>query len=158
MDQIIAANGLTVTMEAMLNHPVLKKDIDELSFTRSTSQPDTMVRAGLNLLRKMILNDAHGYEERRVTLRKAGVLQVLVPVVAAFRALSCAALRPASSCAALRPASKLLVAPRFSTQAPSRARPSGPLLQCGCMQWEYVCWATVEALFDSLCFEFPPRR
>jgi len=26
MDQINAANGLTVTMEAMLNHPVLKKD------------------------------------------------------------------------------------------------------------------------------------
>jgi len=32
----------------------------------------------------MALDDAPGYEERWVTLRNAGVLQVLVPVVAAF--------------------------------------------------------------------------
>jgi len=81
MDQVIAADGLTVTMEAMLNHPVLKKD--EISFTTG-HEPDSVIRDGLHLLWKMTDDDAAGHEERRVTLRKAGVLQVLVPVVAAF--------------------------------------------------------------------------
>ena len=86
MDRIIAADGLTVTMEAMLNHPVLKKD--ELSFTTG-HEPDHVIRDGLDLFWKMTYEgvqgyDAPGHEERRVTLRKAGVLQVLVPVVAAF--------------------------------------------------------------------------
>ena len=81
MDRIIAAGGLTVTMEAMLNHPVLKKD--EISFTTG-HEPDAVVQNGVILLYKMADDDAAGHEERRVTLRKAGVLQALVPVVAAF--------------------------------------------------------------------------
>ena len=81
IDQIIAVDGLTVTMEAMLNHPVLKKD--ELSSPRSY-EPDDLIQVGLNLLNTMTDEAAPGHEERRGTLRKAGVLQVLVPVVAAF--------------------------------------------------------------------------
>ena len=81
MDRIIAAGGLTVTIEAMLNHPVLKKD--ELSFP-ADCEPDDVIRHGLHLLFKMTHEYAPGHEERRVTLRKAGVLQALVPVVAAF--------------------------------------------------------------------------
>jgi hypothetical protein len=81
MDQIIAAGGLTVTMEAMLNHPVLKKD--EISVPTNL-KPDEVIQRGLNLLWVLTLDDAQGYEERRVTLRKAGVLGVLPPVVAAF--------------------------------------------------------------------------
>ena len=81
MDRIIAADGLTVTMEAMLNHPVLKKD--EISIP-TLYEPDSVIRDGLNLLWKMTYEGVQGYEERRVTLRKAGVLQALVPVVAAF--------------------------------------------------------------------------
>ena len=81
MDRIIAAGGLAVTMEAMLNHPVLKKDelSDPIKF-----QPDQVIRHGLKLLWRMADEAAPGHQERRVTLRKAGVLQVLVPVVAAF--------------------------------------------------------------------------
>jgi len=81
MDQVIAAGGLTVTMEAMLNHPVLKKD--EISHTTKV-EPDAVTQRGLNLLWVLTLDDAEGYEERWVTLRKAGVLGVLPPVVAAF--------------------------------------------------------------------------
>ena len=81
MDRIIAAGGLTVAMEAMLNHPVLKKG--EISFPTSY-EPDSVIRYGLHLLWKMTRDDTPGQEERRETLRKAGVLQVLVPVVAAF--------------------------------------------------------------------------
>jgi hypothetical protein len=81
MDQIIAADGLTVTMEAMLNHPVLKKD--EISVTIKT-EPDEVIQYGLNLIWLLTHDAAHGYEERRLTLRKAGVLGVLPPVVAAF--------------------------------------------------------------------------
>jgi hypothetical protein len=81
MDRIIAAGGLAVTMEAMLNHPVVKKD--EISFTTGF-QPDAVIQFGLALLFRMTDEAAPGHEERRGTLRKAGVLQVLVPVVAAF--------------------------------------------------------------------------
>ena len=81
MDRIIAAGGLTVAMEAMLNHPVLKKD--EISVATSY-EPDHVIRYGLNLLYMMTRTSQSGHEERRVTLRKAGVLQALVPVVAAF--------------------------------------------------------------------------
>jgi hypothetical protein len=82
MDEIIATDGLTVTMEAMLNHPVLKKD--EISFPTGY-EPDQVIQRGLDLLWKMAdCRHAPGYEERRVTLRKAGVLGVLPPVVAAF--------------------------------------------------------------------------
>jgi len=82
MDQIIAADGLTVTMEAMLNHPVLKKD--ELSIPTTEVEPDEVIQRGLELIWKMTVDDAQGYEERRLALRKAGVLGVLPPVVAAF--------------------------------------------------------------------------
>jgi hypothetical protein len=89
MEQIIASNGLTVTMEAMLNHPVLKKD--EISFPTGHRDAPTargevndVIQHGLKLLWMMTLDAAQGYEERRVTLRKAGVLGVLPPVVAAF--------------------------------------------------------------------------
>ena len=68
-------------MEAMLNHPVLKKD--EISIP-IRFKPDTVIWNGLHLLFKLTYEGVQGYEERRVTLRKAGVLQVLVPVVAAF--------------------------------------------------------------------------
>jgi hypothetical protein len=81
MDQIIAAGGLTVAMEAMLNHPVLKKD--ELSIP-TMYEPDQVIRCGLTLLFRMTDEAAPGHQERRVTLRKAGVLGVLPPVVAAF--------------------------------------------------------------------------
>jgi len=81
VDQIIAADGLTVMMEAMLNHPVLNKD--EISHT-TKFQPDDVIQDGLTLLWLLILDAAQGYEERRLTLRKAGVLGVLPPVVAAF--------------------------------------------------------------------------
>jgi len=81
MDRIIAAGGLTVAMEAMLNHPVLKKD--EISIP-TLYEPDSVIRDGLNLLWKMTYDDTAGHEERRLTLRKAGVLGVLPPVVAAF--------------------------------------------------------------------------
>ena len=43
MDQMIAADGLTVTMEAMLNHPVLKKD--EISHTTKV-EPDAVIQYG----------------------------------------------------------------------------------------------------------------
>jgi len=46
MDQIIAADGLTVMMEAMLNHPVLKKD--ELSLPIEV-EPDEVIQRGLLL-------------------------------------------------------------------------------------------------------------
>ena len=81
MDRIIAADGLTVTMEAMLNHPVLKKD--EI-FLPTGHEPDDVIQRGLRLLWKMTHGSRPGYKERRVTLRKAGVLGVLPPVVAAF--------------------------------------------------------------------------
>ena len=81
MDQIIAAGGLSVLMEAMLNHPVLKND--EISIP-TAFKPDHVIQYGLNLLHMMTYEATPGHEERRVTLRKAGVLQVLVPVVAAF--------------------------------------------------------------------------
>jgi len=68
-------------MEAMLNHPVLKKD--ELSHTTKL-KPDAVIQYGLNLIWLLTHDAAQGYEERRVTLRKAGVLGVLPPVVAAF--------------------------------------------------------------------------
>jgi len=83
MDQMIAADGLTVTMEAMLNHPVLKKDEVSLT-TKLKVEPDEVIQRGLELIWKMTVDAAQGYEERRVTLRKAGVLGVLPPVVAAF--------------------------------------------------------------------------
>ena len=81
MDQIIASDGLTVTMEAMLNHPVLKKD--EISIPIEV-ETDFVIQRGLNLLWTLTDDDAQGYGERRLTLRKAGVLGVLPPVVAAF--------------------------------------------------------------------------
>jgi len=81
VDQIIADGGLTVAMEAMLNHPVLKKD--ELSIPTGY-EPDQVIRCGLNLLYMMTHDSRPGYKERRVTFRKAGVLGVLPPVVAAF--------------------------------------------------------------------------
>jgi len=81
IDQIIAADGLTVTMEAMLNHPVLKKD--ELSLPTKL-KPDAVIQYGLTLLWRLSHDAAQGYEERRLTLRKAGVLGVLPPIVAAF--------------------------------------------------------------------------
>ena len=83
MDEIIATDGLTVTMEAMLNHPVLKKDEVSLT-TKLKVEPDEVIQRGLELIWKMTVDAAQGYEERRVTLRKAGVLGVLPPVVAAF--------------------------------------------------------------------------
>ena len=81
MDEIIATDGLTMTMEAMLNHPVLKKN--EISVPTKV-EPDEVIQDGLDLLRRLTLDAAQGYEERRLTLRKAGVLGVLPPVVAAF--------------------------------------------------------------------------
>jgi hypothetical protein len=81
MDRIIAADGLTVTMEAMLNHPVLKKD--ELSVPTKVA-PDEVIQYGLNLLLRLTDDAAQGCKERRRTLRKTGVLGVLPPVVAAF--------------------------------------------------------------------------
>jgi hypothetical protein len=87
VDRIIAAGdpagGLSVIMEAMMNHPVLKKD--EISAFH-THQPDKVITIGVLILLMMSDDDVHaqGHEERRVRLRKAGVLQVLVPVVAAF--------------------------------------------------------------------------
>jgi len=50
----------------------------------SLSEPDEVIQRGLELIWKMTVDAAQGYEERRVTLRKAGVLGVLPPVVAAF--------------------------------------------------------------------------
>jgi len=81
MDQIIASDGLTVTMEAMLNHPVIKKD--EISVPTAI-EPDDVIKLGPTLLWLLTLDGAQGCEERRLTLRKAGVLGVLPPVVAAF--------------------------------------------------------------------------
>jgi hypothetical protein len=43
-----------------------------------------VIQEGLKLLWLLTHDVAQGYEERRVTLRKAGVLGVLPPVVAAF--------------------------------------------------------------------------
>jgi len=59
VDQIIAADGLTVTMEAMLNHPVLKKD--EISFPTGF-KPDAVVLCGLNLLPRLTHDAGQGYE------------------------------------------------------------------------------------------------
>jgi len=85
VDRIIAAGdpagGLSVIMEAMMNHPVLKKD--EISALH-TLKPDKVITIGVAFLLVMSSDDVRGHEERRVRLRKAGVLQVLVPVVAAF--------------------------------------------------------------------------
>jgi len=68
MDQIIATGGLTVTLEAMLNHPVLKKGGVLASLTDTwphmTVDPCFCPRIGYKA-------------------RKAGVIQVLV-LVAAF--------------------------------------------------------------------------
>jgi len=69
----------------MLNHPVLKKD--ELSIPTKV-EPNAVIMYGLKLL-WLLTGDgaalpAQGYEERRVTLRKAGVLGVLPIIVAAF--------------------------------------------------------------------------
>jgi len=72
-------------MEAML---VVKND--ELSLL--SCEPGEVIEDGLNLLYKMAHGAAPGEEERRVTLRKAGVLHgqvlvlTLVPVVGALTA------------------------------------------------------------------------
>ena len=80
MDQIAAAGGLTLVLEAMMNHPVIKKDeIPDVEVRMA----DGVIKGGMSLLFHMT-KDGPGAEERRITLRKAGVLQVLVPVVAAY--------------------------------------------------------------------------
>ena len=60
MDRIIAAGGLTVAMEAMLNHPVLKKD--EISVPTKV-EPDEVIQDGLTLLRRLTLDAAQGYDD-----------------------------------------------------------------------------------------------
>ena len=49
MDQFIAADGLTVTTEAMLNHSVLKKDELPCS-TFATHEPDGVIKCGLVII------------------------------------------------------------------------------------------------------------
>ena len=49
-------------MEAMLNHPVLKKD--ELSFP-TAYDPDDVVRYGLEVLYKMIGDSTRGHKDAR---------------------------------------------------------------------------------------------
>jgi len=58
--------------------------MDEISIPTEV-EPDEVIKRGLNLI-WLLTGDgaAQGYEERRLTLRKAGVLGVLPPVVAAF--------------------------------------------------------------------------